>query len=212
MAILRPLVNALGALGGAKAAQGAQVSGGLEAELLFSKIHGDYGARAKNGQLFIASTAAAGVTIPVNAASLVSVFTFFNPTNSGVDMELLTLKISPAGTTTAVIGDLLLCYQTAGAALATLTNGPVPQNGLLGNGPASKVNFYTAATYTGTPVVADTLGIGWGTTGDAPGPVTGIVDFKGGIIVSPGTSITVAGNVAQTQPNGLSLWWLELPH
>lgn len=211
MSLIRPLVNALTALLGGRAAAGAQVSGGPEAELLISAIHGKYGSRALAGQLFIGATALAGVVIPVNANNLVSTFTLYNPATSGVNCEINKFALGIAGTTTAVIGDLALAWQNTAAttALASTTALANINNAKLG-GASPKALLYSAATYTGTPAVLENLGISFGTTGAAPGPGVVNLDIDGTVIVPPGYSITLVGNAAQTQAMALTIKWTEV--
>lgn len=206
------VVNAIRSLAGITPAASTttQATAGAEGEQLAAEIHGKWYHRARAGQLFIGSTALAGTVVPVNAASLVSTFTLFNPVNSGVNVELARYLVGLAGTTTAVIGNLALAFQFNGTALASLT-ALTPQAAFIGTGSAAKASLYSAATYTGTPTVLMTLGLSFGTTGAQPGPVTGSVDFDGTIVVPPNCSLTVVGNAAQTQAFTQSLIWAEIP-
>jgi hypothetical protein len=185
------------------------VSQGKRGEQWVAELLGKYGTLNENGCVFIGSTAVAGTTIPVNAATLVSTFTLFNPAASGKNLHLISYDLGIDGTTAVVIGSVFLFHQINGAALATLTS-LTPVNGKIGGGLASVANLYSAATYTGTPVLLKPI-LSFGATSALGGPDVAHVDFDGTIIVPPGVSITVAGNVAQTQPMAQSFVWAELP-
>ena len=203
---IKSLSNAVLSLG-----NNVQAIGGPEGEQIAAENHGKWYHRARAQQLFVGSTLIAGTTIPVNAASLVSTFTLLNPVGSGVTVELARYMLGLAGTTTAVIGNIGLAYQTNGAALASLT-ALTPVGMPLNGGIPSRCNLYSAATYTGTPTFLMSMGISFGTTGANPGPSpTNYFDFDGTVVISPGTSLTVVGNVAQTQPMSQAFVWAELP-
>src|SRR3954471_8545966 len=65
---------------------------GRQGEQLASELHGKYYTINKRGGLFTGNVTA--VTVPVIAATLVSVFSLYNPRNSGVDMELIDIDIT----------------------------------------------------------------------------------------------------------------------
>src|SRR5258708_4050867 len=129
---------------------------GKRGEQWAADFFGKYATLAENGCVFIGATAVAGTTIPVNAASLVSTFTLFNPAASGKNLHLISYDLGIDGTTAVVIGSVFLFHQINGAALATLTS-LTPVNGKIGGGLATVANLYSAATYTGTPVLLKPL-------------------------------------------------------
>lgn len=183
---------------------------GKRGEQLAADVVGKYANLVESGLVFIGSTLVAGTIVPVNAASLVSTFTLFNPAASNHNLHLISYDVGIDGTTTAVIGGLFLAYQKAGAALATLTE-ITSTNALIGGGVSSVAHLYSAATYTGTPTILMSLGISFGTTGANPGPIVAHRDFDGTVIIPPGVSVTVVGNAAQTQAMAQTFIWAELP-
>jgi len=111
---------------------------GRKGEVLVSELMGKYANLVERGLVFIGSTLAAGTIIPINAASLVSTFTLWNPLGSGKNIHVLDYDLGLI-TATAVVGSLLLHYQSGvGAAiLAPTSQAPLtPVNALLGAGAA----------------------------------------------------------------------------
>src|SRR5690348_11006426 len=90
-----------------KAGDGLNTAGlGRQLEQYVAEIHGKWYYAALAGKLFHGSSLIAGVTIPVNTATAAT-FTLFNPADSGVNLELVSLDIGwPAGATT-VVGTIL---------------------------------------------------------------------------------------------------------
>lgn len=184
---------------------------GDQGEQISTELHGKWYSQAAKGKLFEFSTAIAGTIIPVNASNLVSTFTLVNPASSGVNLELVRYKLGLAGTTTAVIGNISLAYQSPYVALATLSLGGVT-NLLIGSGTSTNAQcFPTGGTFTGTPSLLGTLGLSFGTTGASPGPVSAVHDFDGAVILKPGTAVTTVANAAQTQAMAQSLIFAEVP-
>lgn len=187
---------------------------GVHGEFLVGEIHGPYYEQAKAGNFFWGATLTAGTTIPVNAASLVSTFTLWNPLGSGKNLVLYEYVLAIAGTTAVVIGYAGLFFQKAvGASAAvapTSQTALTPVNGIIGGGNAPVATLLSAGTLTGTPTIWGPL-VCFGATAALGGPQVARYDFKGGLIVPPGVLITIAGNVAQTQPMGQMFAWSEEP-
>lgn len=169
--------------------------------------------QALAGEVFVGSTLTAGTTIPVNAASLVSTFTLWNPLGSGKNVVLYQYLLALAGTTTVVIGYAGLFFQSgvgAGVVAPTSQTALTPVNGNIGAGLASVAKLLSAGTLTGTPTILMPM-ISFGTTGGALGPAApSTFAFNGGLVIPPGVLVTVAGNVAQTQPMAQTFIWAEV--
>lgn len=187
--------------------------GGASGEAVLAALHGQFYTSARGGRVQWVTTATAGTTIPVQAASLVSTFTLWNPLGSGVNVELITYSLAFEAATT-VISDISLYFQlnvgTTVAVPGTLTALTI-RNGLLGGGLASQCTAYSAATLTGA---ATFLLKGPTLTGPTAVTSTQIgvrYDFLGTILVPPGTIITTAGNAAQTSAASQYLAWAEYP-
>lgn len=182
---------------------------GLNGEMLASEIHGKFYTINKRGGLFTANVTA--VTVPVVAATMVSVFSLYNPRNSGVDMELVDLDI------TSVLATLVVntfgLYYSAGknADTATFTTKVAPQHGRVGENPGNKGEFYSALTHVGTPVRWRILGGHHATTSTAAGGIH--VDFDGKAIIPPGVAVSLAASTAAGTTSGLDVGvsWAEWP-
>lgn len=204
------VVNGIRTLLGISPATGSiQAIAGAEGDQIVSELHGKWYYRAKSLQSFIGSTAIAGTIIPVNAASLVSTFSLYNPIGSGVNLELIRYRLGLAGTTTAVIGNVGLAFQTT-YALVTQNLGGITST-LLGGSTSQKGIIHVKNKCTGTPSFLETLGLSFGTTGANPGPVAASVEFDGSILVPPGAAVMTVANAAQTQAMAQSITWAEIP-
>src|SRR3990167_10193429 len=67
---------------------------GQQGDIHATEIHGRWYEAAKRGNLFVASTLVAGVTVPAPATTLASKAGIRNPADSGVNVELIALGIS----------------------------------------------------------------------------------------------------------------------
>lgn len=204
------------------AADGSAVNIGFgrQGDLLVSEVHGKWYTMGYRGATFIGSTAGAGITIPGLLATAAK-FVLYNPAGSGKNLELIGFGVGVAGTTAAVIGSLQFsACAGVGVVVAiptTLTNGILTANpvgatggaatGTPGSG-AAVAKVYAAATIV-APFSFMNLGISFGTTGAAPGPVTNWLWFDGSIILAPGTLISLESSAIQTQPYHPSIMWTE---
>lgn len=187
---------------------------GKAGEQIVTELHGKWYTQAYRGNVFIGSTALAGTVIPINAASLVSTFTLWNPLGSGKNLEMISYDLGIAGTTTAVIGSIGLVYQAgigAGIVIPTSQTALTPVNAMVGLGNAPVGKLLSAGTLTGTPTVLGSLGISFGTTGASPGPATAHYEFDGKLIIPPGVLVTTVSTAAQTQAMQQQFIWAEVP-
>lgn len=187
------------------------LSVGRNGDALVSEVHGKYYAAAARGNLFVMSSLIAGVALPVNAATLVSKFTLYNPAGSGKNLELIEFT---AGITSAteVVDGILLGWQTGVAAAGvpgTLTSAPTKASTLLGQGLTSIANAYTAATLTNGAVLPEyPLGMAFDAT--AAGRSGNFVyQFDGKIIVPPDTLVTFMTNIVAETALTCGLTWAE---
>jgi hypothetical protein len=186
---------------------------GVHGSQLASEIHGKYFEVAKRGQLFIGSTLIAGVALPVNAATLVSKFTLWNPAGSGYDVELVEFAIGFTSAT-EVIGGICLGLQTkvstSGGNPGTLT-ALTPVAGYAGGSGSNKAALYSAATLTNAAVLpVYALGMNFSATS---GPTSGANSyvFDGKIVLPPDTIATFVTNIAAETAATCSLSWAEWP-
>lgn len=171
-----------------------------------------YAELAARGQVFSASRAA--VTIPVNAATLVSVFGLYNPPSSGKMVEMIEAELQNVLATTVVNGYGLYFSNGSNASGATFTTQlqSAVQNGRIGEGNPSVCRFYSAVTHVGTPELASLIG--------GHGAVTtthaGIMHRKwdGSLQFPPGTLISLAATTAASTASGMTgvIRWAEVPY
>ena len=181
---------------------------GKSNELIKTDLHGKWYTAAYRGRVFSGSVAA--VTLPANASNLVSVFSLFNPANSPVNLELISLNWAYVLATTVVNG-LGLYYQRIGGAVTIPTSqtaGTVT-SGQVGNTASPNGLFLSAATHVGTP----TLGTIMGYTGAVTSTAANINQylFDGKFILPPNTIVSVAMTTAASTASGFtaSLDWAE---
>ena len=183
---------------------------GRSRETLVTELHGKFYAAVKSGRCFIA--AQTGITIPLNAAALVSVFSLWNPMGSGVDMELIDADVWTVSAT-EVVNDVALYYQAAvGSAIAvpgTLTKAnPVNLYPVAAPG-TNQVQYYTALTHVGTPSLLHPLVDIQATASGIAG--SGHYEFDGKLLIPPGTVISLATTTGAEASAGASIKWAEWP-
>jgi len=174
---------------------------------MVSPRSGVYGVSSQRNAGF--SATAAAVTIPVNAASLASVFALYNPPGSGVWAELVTLNITTVNATTVVNGYGIYYSTVAKSALATFTTAGTVISNLVGS-PQGKVQFWTSAAHSGTPTL-QALCYGHGAVTQS-GQVEGVpYRFDGTVLIPPGVLASVAATTAASTASGLtvSASWIE---
>ena len=182
---------------------------GKQGEALVSEVHGKFYTSNYRGGLFGFNVTA--VTIPAIAATLVSVFSLWNPPSSGVNAELVDTEIGQVLATTVV--DAVGWYYSSGSQAlgGTFTTKGTALSGIIGNVAGNKVLPYSAYTHSGTPARVDIIG-SFGAVTDA-GLALPMKIYDGRIIIPPGTVISVAMSTAAGQASGLdiSARWIEWP-
>lgn len=161
--------------------------------------------------VFMASIAyGSPITIPENANNLVSKFCLVNPVGSGKVLELIDLDIGLVAAATAAA--FILVYQTGASAISGLSATTVGtiQSGYVGGSVASVCTFYSAATHVGTPVQLMTIAAQQSTSALQAGTLH--YEFKGKIIIPPGTAIDLAASAAGPASGAIpTLTWNEWP-
>ena len=191
--------------------------GGPQTEKIVGKLHGDYFEQTQSGYHFWATVATAAA-IPIQT-STTFVLCLFNPSNSGrlVVPTLLNLGVVA---TTEVPGNVLINFSiNNGAQVATgspiLTGTAItPQNARIGAGANQKALAFSAGTLTAATTFGFTTGISQYTTAMAtavPSPVRSY-EFKGGVILEPGSAIFVMANAATGTTYQQSIFWYETPY
>jgi hypothetical protein len=168
---------------------------------------------AKLGRVFIGSTAAAGVALPVETGTAVT-FGVWNVTTNKYAVPLWISMAYVSGTIT--VGGFGLANQDVGyatgtaAPLSAFTNG-TPKNALLGAGDASAMRFTpSAATLSAGGTRCYLLGSAHEIATAGPGVSTIHHDFDGSLIVRPGQLLFPCYSIAQTGVFSISMGWAEV--
>jgi len=173
---------------------------------------------ARAGQIFTGSMTAAGAALPIysNTAQVCGIW---NPAGNSVDVVLLSLGITYVDTTGAAGGYCLGYLSNApaqlatGAAITAFTEAAAI-NAYLNGGAASKVKFTASAATVTAPAILRHLSLNqnaFTTTGTGQMPYASGIRFDGDVILTPGTAVFVAGNIATLAKLALSLTWAEIP-
>ena len=175
---------------------------------------GKYFSEVAAGRVFIGSTAAAGVAIPVETGTAVT-FALWNTSTAKIAVPLWIAMSYLSGTIT--IGGFGLSNQYCGFALATaaplsaFTDG-TPKNALLGNGDASSMRFAPAtATLTAGGTRCYSFGFGQQIATAGPGVSVMQHDFDGKLAVPSGQMIFVTENIVTTALYNITMAWAEIP-
>lgn len=184
---------------------------GRGGESLASEIHGKYYYGSYYNRLYSFNVTA--VTITKIAATLVSVFTVYNPPSSTVNAELVDFDIGLVLATTAVDTVGLYWQGPTLASLATLTTiGVLGTNWFAGSvgGGAGQVTPYSAFTHSGTPARVAIVGQFGAVTATNDSPIH--TDFDGKIILPPGNVVSCAMSTTVGTTSGMDLGvrWLEV--
>ncbi len=193
----------------------ATVSVGTESQLPLNAhaclqtadIHGKYFEVNYRNKLFTFNVTA--VTVPVVASGLVSVFTLYNPPNSGVMGEIVSTQIGQVVATTVV--DTVAWYSSSAAltALGTFTTIAQARSSQMQNPAANAIKPYSAYTHSGTPIRED-LVMAFGATTDA-GLAFIEKQHEGRLLLPPGIAASIAMSTAAGTASGLDLQatWAE---
>lgn len=175
-------------------------------------LHGRWFSAARRGNLFIATTAIAGVTVPAPATTLASKAGIRNPFGSGVNVELVALGIASV-TIEVALKQFAMEFQinataTGGApsSITDLTSYSLPLSS--GNG-ASKAKAYSAATMTNAaanPIVMPIFRNYLTAVGDTPC----YFPFNGEIVMGPDTVMCITNTAALAAVN-MTYIWAEWP-
>lgn len=173
---------------------------------------------AKQGKIFHGNVAAAGVVLPIYSNTTQQVG-LWNPVGSGVDLVLLHIALSYVDTTGAAGGYVLAQLTNAPAAVGTglaitafTETASIPAYN--GGGFTSVAKFGQGATLTVTaPTVKRHLGLSQNAfTAAGTGQMAFVnrIDFGGEEVLTPGTAVFVAGNIATLAKWSGSLTWAEI--
>ena len=165
------------------------------------------------GNVYIGSTAAAGVAAPISTGTAVT-FGLWNTNPNKIAIPLW-LNIGFTSGTIA-LGMFGIANQACGFAIGTAAplsafTAGTPKNAYLGQGGSSMSFTPSAATLTAGGTAAMFLP-GANESATAGTGINGLTwDFNGSLIVPPGQLIFVCGSVAQTGIFTMSMAWAEVP-
>jgi hypothetical protein len=175
--------------------------------------YGKYYDAVAAGEVFVGSTAVAGVALPISTGTAVTLALWNTSRNKNA--VLLSVDIGFTSGTIA-LGEFGLANQYVGfatgtgAPLAAATLG-TPKNALLGAGNNSSMSFVPAtATLTAGGTAVKWLGKSIESATAGLGIFDGHIDLDGSIVVTPGQILFVCGSVAQTGIFTGSLTWAEV--
>ncbi len=172
-----------------------------------------------NGNMFIGSTAVAGIKPPAYNATA-HTYCIWNPLGSPKNVVLVSMDVGYSDTTSAA-GNFTLSYQTGvGAQVAsggaiTAATLVAPVNALLSAGNSSVVKF-APATATFAAATTLLLTLGWSqlvTTATTTSSIgwTQHYEFNGKLIIPPGTAVCLTGNTAVLSNCDVTTFWVETP-
>jgi len=194
---------------------------GSEFEQLVDRLHGKHYQDAKAGRVFSQTTTPLGLAIPIYTSTAPIGNVLWNPTGSGVNVELINYNAARVSGVTVKSAAGLMSRKVAQSAIATGAQitafaEVTPINGLLGSGEVSKVKSSNAGTVTITAGVAaeyirNLFSIQPTVDATAVDEVVREFDFDGTIIVPPGVIIWVASVVATVALYAQTLTWKETP-
>ena len=177
-----------------------------------AKTQGKYFPDVAAGNVFIASTTAAGVALPISTGTAATVGVWNTSTTKNAVLLYANIGITSG---TIALGVYGLAQQYCGFNIATgapcsAVTAVAPKNALLNSGKSTAMTSFSAtATVTG-----GSAAVWFGKSHESATPVGGIFDcsyqFDGSVIVTPGTMVFLCGSVAQTGINTCSLAWAEV--
>lgn len=175
-------------------------------EFIESQLHGRYFESGVRGNMYTASLqASTALTVGLSATAIGLILT--NPAGSGFNLVLtdLTLALTTAGTTSAVV---LAAVVNPVAAAVVQTTPVAVRKTLLGASGSGVGLAATAATLPAVPVVVRAIG----------GPVAAGMttppyirdEIAGGLILAPGTAIATC-SISAAISGIVSITWEEVP-
>lgn len=179
------------------------------------QIHGQWFNASRRGNLFVASTAAAGVTVPVeDTTNLASTAGIVNPITSGVIMELVALGIINT-TIDVAVKPHVICFQknlsTSGGPPTSVTALTAHSMPLSLGATTAKCVAHSVATFTNSVEMTPRLNC-LGTLQSAVGEAAkGWFTFDGMITMGPDTALAIVNSVTAVAGHQFTYVWAEWP-
>ena len=209
MPLMQGQVTNIGTTNTSDGQTATNIAQGKQTELLCAEIHGKWYNANIRGNLYHFS--ATGMTTPVIAANLASIFALYNPTGSGVVGEVVCTDLAVVLATTVV--NNVAWYQQSGFGAgitipSTITVGTaIP--GYLGAGNANKIKGCTALTAVGTPTLLEPIATFGAVTSTAANPIHS--EHDGRIVLYPGSALYLATSTTVWTAAGMAAHtcWVE---
>jgi hypothetical protein len=193
---------------------------GKQADTIFAELHGKYYTQAYRNNLFIGSSAVAGVVPPIYSTTS-HVFGLWNPAGNTKNGVLVSLDVGLVSGTIIISNWTLSQSLNAGANVAT--GAPIsvfasvaPQPGNIGAIAGNSLRFTSGTAGTAATTIATTflmtLGMSFNTTETTLNYEVSLhYDFDGKVIVPPNTAIWLTNNAASGATANATLMWEEVP-
>ncbi len=207
MSTAAPLVNQQTLSAGTGGAERQSPSG----EMLVGTVHGKYYEQARVGRLFHCDFGVAATGIVINAMGTSAGVALFNPAGSGVNLSLISLRMSIVSGTIA-LGSIVHALNTNVTAAATTGTAGTVVAGLAGGGAAAQGKPFYTATLPANPTQARIAFYknATATTSQTIAPIEDLVD--GAIALAPGATWSLVAIGTDTSPLWkISLTWEEIP-
>lgn len=192
---------------------------GDDRQQMADNLHGKYFSQALRGNVYHGSTAAAGVVVPIST-TLTPTFSLWNPAGSGVNLELINVKVLWSATTAALGGLLWMYTPNAGSGISTTApfvafGSGTAANGLVGAG-TGKARLASGGTTTLVAAATMLTNLGASITATTAATATGPGwqwkdDYDGSIILPPSTAIHLMASTAILITATISVAWAEVP-
>jgi hypothetical protein len=190
-------------------------AGGQDGEALVSMLHGEVFTAAQRGRVFISSTVATGIAIPIYTTTAPTMV-LWNPGDSGRYAVMLRYLLSHASGNTAEGAVGLAFVKDTGNDVGTgapisVFNQSTPVNAIVGAGITSGMKSSVAATNTLTTAGTWFMAIFSNYDKPTAGPTTQTVyDFGGGLLVPPGVAVYAVSSVASVGLFAQTFIWEEV--
>lgn len=184
------------------------VGAGRHGQVFADEIHGRWYQAASRGNLFIASTAIAGVTLPAPATTLASKAGMNNPLGSGVNVELVAIGLTSV-TIDVALKNFLLEFQVNasqnGGVPTSITNLTSRSMPLSSAGRVSAANAYSALTMTNAAANPVLIPF-YPKLETAVGAAQVYFKFDGELVIGPDTVMAITCTAALAAVNVTYLW------
>jgi len=199
----------------------AEARAGYEGQDVVSGLHGWYHEACLNGNMFVASGAAAGLALLVAHATNGNP-TLWNPAGSDVYLEIIALELTYVGVLHCAPGSLYWYITNPAGSNIAATGSPIivftnsaPVNCLLGSEKTSKAKWSCVAgdpDFAAAPSLLCNAGFSLATMEDAsvPAPFTMLRIYDGSLIIPPGVALTLGSSAATTTATFIpSIFYIE---